>query len=111
MGRINLNKQTEKIKQAWKISSQILQHLSSTSDNLEFNLDEKGQKALDIIAQRHQPDFEQFYIVQIDKYEFQSVFPSKLSEWSQLHPSLLDAYHYIHEKIGRVKIIIRMLEN
>jgi hypothetical protein len=103
--------QDEIIQQAFNLASNILQQIAVTPDNLKKHVNERGQEALDIITQRYQPEFEQFYICQLDKYSFQSVFPSKLSELTQVHESLLDAYHYIHEKIGRVKIIIKMLEN
>lgn len=98
-----------RLEQAFALASKILYQLANTPDNLQ-RLNYKGQEALTLLTQRHHPEFEEFWIIQHDKYNYQSVFPSKLNEWSYLHESLTDAYHYIHEKVGRVKIHIKMLD-
>lgn len=100
----------ENLKLASHLASELLQQIALTSNNLK-HLNEKGQEALDILTQRHQPEFEEFGIVQLDTYKYQTILPTKLKVWSRNFDSLKEAYDYIHEKIGRVKIIIRMLEN
>jgi hypothetical protein len=93
--------------QAYAHASQILEHLAYSSASLN-NLTYEGKVALDVLVQRTHPNFEEFGIVQLDTYKFQSIFPSKLTAWSRNHESLKDAYDFIHEKVGKVKILIHV---
>ena len=98
-----------RLEQAFALANKILYQLAHTPANLQ-RLNYKGQESLTILTQRHNPEFEEFWIIQHDKNTYESVFPSKLDEWSFIHENLTDAYHYIHEKVGRVKIHIKMLD-